>query len=116
MFLSVIEYQRHKSYLFLRVLLAWTPTTSWWSTALRRREEHWVDRSLHERLHMSLEVFASSLIKDVGDTSGKHADKILCRRDSKERTNLTLYLLSLGDVESGSGFQHTANPVGVCRT
>jgi hypothetical protein len=29
---------------------------------------------------MSLEVFAPSLIKCVGDTSGKHADKILCQK------------------------------------
>jgi hypothetical protein len=29
---------------------------------------------------MSLEVFAPSLIEYVGDTSGKHADKILCQK------------------------------------
>ncbi len=34
--------------------------------------------SAGSNMGMSLEVFAPSLIKYVGDTSGKHADKILC--------------------------------------
>jgi hypothetical protein len=58
---------------------------------------------------MSLEVFAPSLIKYVGDTSGKHADKILCKKTGPARYHC-------GDVERCSGFQHVVNPVGVCRT
>jgi hypothetical protein len=35
--------------------------------------------SAGSNMGMSLEVFAPSLIKYVGDTTGKHADKILCQ-------------------------------------
>ena len=66
--------------------------------------------SAGSNMGMSLEAFTPSLIKYVGDTSGKHAAK------RPECTNLTLYPLSLWRCESGSGFQHVANPVGVCRT
>jgi hypothetical protein len=71
--------------------------------------------SAGSNLGTSLEVFAPSLIKYVGDTSGKHADKILCQETGVHKFD-SVYRYHFGDVESGSGFQHAANPVGVCRT